>query len=95
MTPDPSIHSPMDETRERTVLVVDDNPMDRRLAGRMIERGLGWRVAYASNGREALACLNSVRPDLILTDLFMPEVNGLELVEAAADGVFPSYPHRS
>ena len=80
MSPEPSAPSSQDDEAGFTVLVVDDNPIDRHVAGRMIERDLGWRVEYASDGREALAVLDSLRPNLILTDLFMPEVDGLELV---------------
>ena len=39
-------------------------------------------MAYAEDGREALAYLKDAVPDLVLTDLQMPDVNGLELVEA-------------
>ncbi len=91
MTPEGPLSALNDDHAARTVLVVDDNPLDRRLAGRLIERGLGWRVQYAEDGREALAGLDSTQPDLILTDLFMPEVDGLELV-AVARKRFPSIP---
>ncbi len=91
MSPEASVTLPRDDAARLTVLVVDDNPMDRHLAGRLIERGLGWQVAYASDGREALATLDRLRPDLILTDLFMPEMDGLELVESVRQG-FPSIP---
>ncbi len=91
MKPEASVRSPRDDTGERSVLVVDDNPMDQRLAGRIIERGLGWRVMYANNGKQALACLDTSLPDLILTDLFMPEVDGLELVDAVRKR-YPSIP---
>jgi CheY-like chemotaxis protein len=65
-----------------TVLVVDDSPIDRRLAGGLLQREGGWQVLFAENGREALDLLaGDVLPELILTDLSMPEVNGLELVQ--------------
>jgi CheY-like chemotaxis protein len=72
------------------ILVVDDSPVDRRLAGNFLERRAGSVAAdkatgitavYANNGKEALAVIEKEKPDLVLTDLQMPEVNGLELVE--------------
>lgn len=64
------------------ILVVDDSATDRRVAGGLLERQGGWSVSYAGDGREALERLEAETPDLILTDLQMPEINGLELVEA-------------
>jgi CheY-like chemotaxis protein len=65
-----------------TVLVVDDVAMDRLLAGTLLQEHPGWVAVYAEDGREALALMRQQVPDLVLTDLQMPEVNGLELVEA-------------
>jgi CheY-like chemotaxis protein/anti-sigma regulatory factor (Ser/Thr protein kinase) len=62
-----------------TVLVVDDNPMDRHLAGGLAEKA-GLRVQYAADGKEALAIVALGHVDLVLTDLLMPEMDGLELV---------------
>jgi CheY-like chemotaxis protein/anti-sigma regulatory factor (Ser/Thr protein kinase) len=64
-----------------TVLVVDDSPIDRRLAGALLTKR-GYAVTYASDGRDALAKIKGVRPDAVVTDLMMPEMTGLELVEA-------------
>jgi CheY-like chemotaxis protein/anti-sigma regulatory factor (Ser/Thr protein kinase) len=65
-----------------TILVVDDTAVDRFLAGALLEEVPGWHVAYAEDGRQALSLLKDSVPDLVLTDLQMPDVNGLELVEA-------------
>ena len=71
------------------VLVVDDSPVDRRLAGKLIEKGsdAGAELVpvYASNGREALEVIVREAPDAVLTDLQMPELNGLELVQAVRE----------
>jgi CheY-like chemotaxis protein/anti-sigma regulatory factor (Ser/Thr protein kinase) len=64
-----------------TILVVDDNAMDRHLAGSLVEKVPGWKAVYASNGREALAAIPKERPDLVLTDMVMPELDGLALVQ--------------
>ena len=62
------------------VLVVDDSAVDRSLAGGLLARA-GHTVAYATDGREALATIDAQRPDLVLTDLQMPAVDGLALVQ--------------
>jgi CheY-like chemotaxis protein len=74
-----------------TVLVVDDSAVDRRLAGGLIERGLGCAVRYAEDGRAALRAMSEGLPDLVLTDLQMPDLNGLELV-AAVKADYPLVP---
>ncbi|MFO0547867.1 MAG: response regulator [Polyangiaceae bacterium] len=63
------------------VLVVDDSPIDRRLAGALLSKR-GFTVAYANDGRAALDVINTTRPDVVVTDLQMPEMDGLQLVEA-------------
>jgi CheY-like chemotaxis protein len=62
------------------ILVVDDAPVDQLLVGRLLEKCEGLTPIYASNGREALTLIVQEEPDLVLTDLQMPEMNGLELV---------------
>jgi CheY-like chemotaxis protein len=73
------------------ILVVDDSAVDRTIAGRLLERNSEWTIVYAGNGKEAVARLESQPPDLIITDLQMPEMNGLELVETVRDK-FPHIP---
>ena len=65
-----------------TVLVVDDSAIDRRLASGLLEREGGYQILLASNGRDALVALRAQPIDLVLTDLQMDEMDGLELVEA-------------
>jgi CheY-like chemotaxis protein len=62
------------------VLIVDDSPMDRHLAGGLVEKA-GLTPLYAVNGLEALEAVARDQPDLVLTDLLMPELDGLELVK--------------
>jgi CheY-like chemotaxis protein len=65
-----------------TVLVVDDSAVDRVLAGGLLEKHFDCDVRYAVHGKEALDLIAQRPPDLVLTDLQMPEMNGLELVAA-------------
>src|SRR5437763_15275750 len=62
------------------LLIVDDGVVDRRLAGAIVERSLGWKVVYAENGRSAMAVLEAEAPRVLLTDPNMPEMYGVELV---------------
>lgn len=66
---------------EKKVLVVDDSNLDRRLAGRMLEKTRKFKAIYATNGVEALKLLEEIAPVAVLTDMQMPEMNGLELVK--------------
>lgn len=73
-----------------TVLVVDDSAMDRRLIGGLLKRA-GFEVILAENGRHALELLAKKLPDIVATDLHMPELDGLDLV-AAIRQQHPSVP---
>ncbi len=66
----------------KTVLVVDDSQVDRRLVGGLLQRSGEFQLVYAANGRDALERMELDVPDVVITDLHMPEMNGLELVEA-------------
>ena len=63
-----------------TVLVVDDAAVDRKLAGGLLERSPNLQVSYAENGNDALSQIKHQAPDLVLTDLQMPDIDGLQLV---------------
>ncbi|MDG3004897.1 response regulator [Paludisphaera mucosa] len=62
------------------LLVVDDSEFERRCIARLLDDFDGLRVEYAPGGLAALQALERDPPDLILTDLIMPGVDGLELV---------------
>jgi DNA-binding response OmpR family regulator len=63
-----------------TVLVVDDDPVIMRLLEVNFEME-GYRVATATDGAQALERIHADRPDLVVCDIMMPVVNGLEVVE--------------
>jgi CheY-like chemotaxis protein/anti-sigma regulatory factor (Ser/Thr protein kinase) len=65
-----------------TVLVVDDSAMDRHLAGAIVQKLGGWHATFATNGVEALTSLERSTPHVVLTDMLMPEMDGLQLVQA-------------
>ena len=65
------------EERQGSLLVVDDNPLNRDLLSRQLARK-GYVVATCENGREALVRLEHDRFDLVLLDILMPELDGVE-----------------
>ncbi len=68
-----------------TVLIVDDAATDRRLAGAFLAKDDQLTIEYAEHGVEALKKLATIKADLVLTDLMMPEMDGLELVAAVRE----------
>ncbi|MEH1016283.1 response regulator [Micromonospora sp. CPCC 206060] len=63
------------------VLVVDDDFMVARIHRGFVERLDGFRVVgAASTGEEAIACVDRHRPDLVLLDLYLPDMFGLDVV---------------
>ena len=68
------------------ILVVDDSPTERRRVGSLFEKGLkSVSISYAENGKIAFESLQLDMPDLIVTDLQMPGMDGLGLVEKITD----------
>jgi two-component system chemotaxis response regulator CheY len=64
-----------------TILIVDDSPTMRSMVRGALEADR-HRVVEAQDGRAALSALDSTTPDLIITDVNMPEMDGLALVRA-------------
>jgi len=62
------------------ILVVDDDMMMRILAQTALE-GEGYRVEEAENGADALSLLSTLKPDLILLDVVMPDLDGFSTCE--------------
>jgi DNA-binding NarL/FixJ family response regulator len=69
----------MNPSQHSTILIVDDEPAIRTT---LVRRLAKWRfkVLTAENGYQAMTLIPSARPHLVLTDLFMPEVDGFELL---------------
>jgi CheY-like chemotaxis protein/anti-sigma regulatory factor (Ser/Thr protein kinase) len=64
------------------VLVVDDSQVDQRRVGGLLPKDLDWLVEFAGNGREALEHMQMSVPDVVITDMMMPEMDGMELVNS-------------
>jgi CheY-like chemotaxis protein len=64
------------------ILVVDDSAVDRRFVGGLLKRQADYAVDFAEDGSDALTKIRQSEPDVIVTDLQMPNRNGLELVAA-------------
>ena len=62
----------------RTILVVDDEPTQREMLAEALEAE-GFTIVTAADGRAALAKFREARPDLILLDLMLPELSGIEV----------------
>jgi CheY-like chemotaxis protein len=73
------------------ILVVDDSCVERSLASALLSEQAGFRVCFAEDGCQALDKMRQSAPDLVITDLVMPEMDGLELVRATRRE-FPSIP---
>ncbi|WP_029458065.1 response regulator transcription factor [Solidesulfovibrio alcoholivorans] len=64
----------------KTVLVVDDDPSIRALIRLYLEGG-GYAVLEAGDGRQAMKRFAGQSPDLVVLDIFMPEMDGLEVLQ--------------
>jgi DNA-binding response OmpR family regulator len=71
------------------VLVVDDEPIVREVLARYLSRD-GFDVDTAEDGERALEAVDHARPDLIVLDLMLPKVDGLEVFRRVQDGAAPA-----
>jgi signal transduction histidine kinase/CheY-like chemotaxis protein len=63
------------------ILVIDDDPEDLRLVQKMLEADKSLHVMTAQGGKEGWDTIQANRPDTIILDLFMPDMNGFNIVE--------------
>ncbi len=61
-----------------SVLVVDDSAVVREMISMQLRQG-GFSVSVANDGMDAIAHIQATRPDLVITDIVMPRMNGYEL----------------
>jgi CheY-like chemotaxis protein/anti-sigma regulatory factor (Ser/Thr protein kinase) len=73
------------------ILVADDSLLEQRYVGRILEQHGSWRIQFARNGEEALVAIAAAQPALVLTDMNMPRMDGLTLVERVREQ-FPRVP---
>jgi diguanylate cyclase (GGDEF)-like protein len=72
--------TPVDEKNTVTLLYVEDNQAVRKLVALMIARRFPHlKLVLAQNGREGLDCYGKLRPDIILTDIRMPVMDGIQM----------------
>jgi two-component system, NarL family, invasion response regulator UvrY len=70
------------ETKQRSVLLVDDHRAFRLAVKSVLDAEPGYTVvAEAADGEEAVALALSLRPDLVLMDVWLPGINGIEATE--------------
>jgi len=89
VSPQMDISTQHHDINGKQVLLVEDNPTNRMVVTRILEKQ-GAILTVATNGIEALKSLDVVRFDLLLTDVFMPEMGGKELVERLRTGDSPN-----
>jgi len=70
-------HAIRESKRRLNVLLAEDNPVNQKLATRLLQK-MGHSVTVVENGRQALAALEKNEFDVILMDIQMPEMDGLE-----------------
>ena len=76
--------------KQQTVLLVEDDEIARESWAVILGR-LAGRVIEAANGQEALEVFKTARPDLVITDLEMPVMGGMELIDRLKDA-YPDLP---
>lgn len=75
--------------RPRSILLVDDEPLNRDMLSRRLGKA-GYEVSTASDGTDALAQIQAKRPDLVLLDLLMPGMSGLDVLREIRRTVDPT-----
>jgi len=69
----------MNESPKKSILVIEDDPLGREYLCDLLEEE-DYTVYATCNGKEGMAILNEHRPNLVVTDIFMPELDGMELL---------------
>lgn len=74
-----SVNTPVTGARDG-ILVIDDEPVLRTTFKHMLEEE-GYRVWVAKNGHEGLQLFRKNRPDIVITDMVMPEIDGFAIID--------------
>lgn len=61
------------------ILVVDDQPLVRRTLRSLLAQQRHWQISEAENGKVALERIRSEKPDVVVLDIVMPEMSGVEV----------------
>jgi len=64
----------------KTILVVEDEEDFQHLLGQILD-GQGYNVVYASDGKEGIEMVKTALPDLLVLDINLPKINGLEVLK--------------
>ncbi len=87
----PSTPSMVPNSGAKLVLLAEDNPANQMTIGDYL-RARGYRVELAENGTEAVSKARALKPDVILMDVQMPEMDGIEAMKAIRDGGMAQVP---
>jgi threonine synthase len=81
------------DQRVRSIAIVDDNPDAVRLISRILQAKGDYEIVTANDGRSGLDLIRERRPDLVVLDLMMPEMDGFAVIDALrADGATQNIP---
>jgi two-component system, cell cycle response regulator DivK len=75
---------PLSTALNRTILVVEDNELNLKLFRDLLE-ARGYKVVPTKDGTEALGLARQIKPDLIIMDIQLPEISGLEVTKWIKD----------
>lgn len=72
----------MDMLKDRKILVVDDEPPLRQMLDALLRKEGFYRIYMAQDGASALACIRTDKPELVILDVMLPDMDGFELLAA-------------
>ncbi len=75
------------KNQEALILVVDDNSDMREYVSNILRKNEDWEIQTANNGLQALAFIKDRKPNLILSDIMMPEMDGFELLKIIREDI--------
>jgi two-component system chemotaxis response regulator CheY len=70
------------------VLIVDDSPVTRQVLKTLMEAAGHDVVGTADNGRDGLECSQSLKPDLMLLDMLLPQLDGIEVLQRLKEAAY-------